>query len=128
MSMRRRSQRHWLMVAATAGLLAAVYAFVDLRPRVDQYFFFSSDDPQLQETRKIDERFPSGSQLILSVASPDISSDAYLERLQRLTDRIASVPSVTGVRSLADGPKDFKDAEASPFWRRLLIADNRRSS
>src|SRR5437868_15112103 len=98
---------HWLMIAATAVLLVFVYAFVDLRPRVDQYFFFASDDPQLQESNTIDQRFPSGSQLILSVASPDISSDAYLERLEKLTERIAAMPAVTGVRSLADGPKDF---------------------
>src|SRR5437667_153244 len=116
------------MVAMTLVVGALVYAFADLTPHVDQQFFFASDDPQLQESNRIDERFPSGSQLILSVASPDISSDAYLERLRQLTERIASIPSATGVRSLADGPNDFKDAEASPFWNRLLIAENRRSS
>jgi predicted RND superfamily exporter protein len=119
---------HWLMLAITAGLVIAVLAFVDLTPQVDQQFFFSSDDPQIQESTAIDRRFPSGSQLILSVAAPDISSDAYIERLGRLTARIAAMPSVTGVRSLADGPKDFDDAEKSPFWSRLLIADNHRSS
>jgi predicted RND superfamily exporter protein len=116
------------MLAVTVGLVSGVCAFVDLTPRVDQQFFFASDDPQLQESNAIDRRFPSGSQLILSVASPDISSDAYVERLGQLTARIASMPSVSGVRSLADGPSDFKDAENSPFWSRLLIAENRRSS
>jgi uncharacterized protein len=116
------------MLAVTSVLLILVYAIVDLQPRVDPHFFFSSDDPQLQESATIDQRFPSGSQLILSVSSPDISSDSYLERLRQMTERIASVPSVTGVRSLADGPDDFKDAESSPFWSRLLIADNRKSS
>src|SRR5207244_1526897 len=119
---------HWLMLAITVGLLGVVYFFVDLTPRVDQQFFFASDDPQLQESNAIDRRFPSGSQLILSVSSPDISSDAYIERLRQLTERVASIPSVTGVRSLADGPDDFKDAEKSPFWSRLLIAENHRSS
>jgi predicted RND superfamily exporter protein len=118
----------WLMVAATIVLVLLVSAFVDLEPQVDQQFFFASDDPQLQESNAIDRRFPSGSQLILSVASPDISSDGYLERLQRLTERISSIPSVGGVRSLADGPDDYKDAEKSPFWSRLLLADNHRSS
>jgi uncharacterized protein len=32
------------------------------------------------------------------------------------------------VRSLTDGPKDFEDAVKSPFWRRLLIAENQKSS
>src|SRR5262249_24795816 len=77
---------------------------------------------------KIDRLFSAGSQLILSVASPDISGERYLERLRRLTERIASLDSVTGVRSLADGPDDFHDAEKSPLWSRLLIAENRRSS
>jgi uncharacterized protein len=118
----------WLMIGVAALLFGLVATFVDLTPRVDQQFFFSSDDPQLQESNAIDRRFPSGSQLILSVSAPDISSDAYVDRLRQLTERIASVPSVTGVRSLADGPKDVADAEASPFWSRLLIAANRRSS
>src|SRR5205823_1566539 len=95
---------------------------------VDENFFFSTSDPQFQESKKIEERFPAGSQLILSVSSSNISSGPYLERLAQLTDRIKSIDSVTGVRSLTDGPKDFEDAEASPFWKRLLIADNRKSS
>jgi predicted RND superfamily exporter protein len=116
------------MLAVTLLLLGLVYAFVDLRPRVDQQFFFSSDDPQLQESNTILRRFPSGSQLILNVASSNIASDQYVDRLRQLTERIASVPSVSGVRSLADGPKDVADAEESPFWSRLLIAENRKSS
>src|SRR5207244_13582670 len=62
------------------------------------------------------------------LATADHSFRPYLERLRRFTERIASMPSVTGVRSLADGPNDFEDASASPFWSRLLIAENRRSS
>src|SRR5438093_1144868 len=118
----------WLILAATLVLFGLVYAFVDLTPHVDQHFFFSSNDAQLQESNKIDQRFPSGSQLILSVSSADISSERYLDTLRQLTGRIASIRSVNGVRSLADGPDDFADAEASPFWKRLLIAENQRSS
>ncbi|MDQ2776393.1 MAG: hypothetical protein M3Y57_15980 [Acidobacteriota bacterium] len=40
-------------------------------------FFFSSNDPKFQESAKIDRIFPSGSQLIVSVASPSISSEHY---------------------------------------------------
>src|ERR671934_2074936 len=111
-----------LMVATTVGLLLLVAWLVDLKPEVDQQFFFASDDPQLRESNVIDRRFPSGSQLILSVSSPDISSAAYLERLERLTEQISSIRSVTGVRSLAKGPKDYEDAEKSPLWSRPLIA------
>jgi predicted RND superfamily exporter protein len=116
------------MLAVTAVLFALVVIFVDLEPHVDENFFVALDDPQFQESKKIDRMFPSGSQLILAIASPDISSDRYLERLSRFTDQIQSIKSVTGVRSLVDGPKDFHDAAKSPFWRRLLIAEKERSS
>ncbi len=95
---------------------------------MDENFFFSSHDPQFQESAKIDRIFPSGSQLIVSVAAPRISSEHYLERLAQLTRQIQSVETVTSVESLAEGPKNLKDAEKSPFWKRLLIAENGRSS
>src|SRR5205814_8655419 len=76
----------------------------------------------------IDQHFQAGSQLILSVSSSNISSGPYLERLAPLTDKIKSIESVTCVRSLTDGPSDFGAAEDSPFWKRLLIADNNKSS
>src|ERR1700733_13585586 len=116
------------MLALTVVLCFLVLKFVDLRPQVGQNFFFSSDDPSFQEDADIDRMFPSGSQLIVSVASPDISSNSYLERLERLTQRIQSVEGVSSVDGLTDGPKNFEDAEKSPFWKRLLIAENGRSS
>jgi uncharacterized protein len=116
------------MLALTVVLCVLVLKFVDLKPQVGQNFFFSSDDPSFQEDAQIDRMFPSGSQLIVSVASPDISSNSYLERLGRLTQRIESVEGVSSVDSLTEGPKNFEDAEKSPFWKRLLIAENGRSS
>lgn len=120
--------RHWLMLGATILLFGLVAAFVDLKPQVDQNFFFSSSDPQFQESAKIDRIFPSGNQLIVSVASPRISSEHYLERLAQLTQHLQSIETVTSVESLTDGPKNFEDAEKSPFWKRLLIGENGRSS
>ena len=111
------------MLVVAVILFGLVAGLVDLKPRVEENFFFSSNDPQFQESKKI-----AGSQLIVSVASPDISSERYLERLDQLTQKIKSIDSVTGVRSLTDGPKDFADAEKSPLWSRLLIADNHKSS
>ncbi len=116
------------MLALTGLLVCCVARFVDLKPHVDENFFFSSTDPRFQESLKIDRMFGSDSQLILAVASPDISSERYLERLGRLTHQLQSVESVDSVESLGDGPKNFEDAEKSPFWKRLLIADDGRSS
>ena len=123
-----RLSAHWLMLAVTAALFGLVATLVDLKPHVDENFFFSTSDPQFQESKKIDELFPAGSQIVLSVSSSEISSERYLERLDQLTQKIKSIDSVTGVRSLTDGPNDFADAEKSPFWKRLLIANNRQSS
>jgi predicted RND superfamily exporter protein len=120
--------RHWFMLAFTVGLFGLVAAFVDLKPQVGTNFFFSSNDPQFQESAKIDRIFPSGTQLIVSVASSNISSGRYLERLGELTRQLQAVESVTSVNSLTEGPKNFEDAEKSPFWKRLLIAENGRSS
>jgi uncharacterized protein len=125
---RRRHSRHWLMLALTVILFGLVAIFVDLKPQVDENFFFSSHDPQFQEPAKIDRIFPSGSQLIVSVAAPNIASERYGERLAQFTRQLESIKTVTSVQSLANGPKNFKDAEKSPFWRRLLIAENGRSS
>ena len=116
------------MVAITFLLFGLVAMFVDLKPQVDENFFFSANDPQFRESAKIDHIFPSSSQLIISVASARISSARYLERLAQLTQHLQSIETVTSVESLADGPKNFEDAEKSPFWKRLLIADDERSS
>jgi predicted RND superfamily exporter protein len=116
------------MLAFTAVLFVVVGLFVDLKPQVGENFFFSSSDPQYQEDAKIDRIFPSGSQLIVSVASANISSASYLQRLAKMTRELDTLPSVTSVESLTDGPKDFEDAEKSPFWKRLLIAENGHSS
>jgi uncharacterized protein len=120
--------RHRLMLALVAPLFALVAVFVDLNPQVDTNFFFSSSDPQFDSTAKIDRMFPSGSQIILSVSSDDISSPRYLDRIAELTAQIQSLDTVTSVESLSKGPKDFSDAEKSPFWRRLLLAENGRAS
>ncbi len=39
-----------------------------------------------------------------------------------------AIDQVTSVKSLTAGPKSFQDAMQSPFWHRLLIADNGKSS
>src|SRR5213076_921718 len=101
---------------------------VDLSPVVDQNFFFSTNDPGIQQTKKIEQRFPSQPEVILAVSSRDISSARYLERIQKLTQRVQSIGGVSAVKSLTEGPKSFEDALKSPFWSRLLIAEDRKSS
>src|SRR4029077_7302943 len=73
-------------------------------------------------------RFPSQPEVILAVSSRDISSPRYLGRIQKLTQHINGIDEGSAVKSLTEGPKSFQDALASPFWSRLLIAEDRKSS
>ena len=119
---------HWQMVALTIALFVLVMVFVDLKPHVDENFFFSTSDPGFGQSKKIEQRFPSQPEVILAVSSRDISSPRYLGRIQKLTQQINAIDEVSAVKSLAEGPKSFQDALASPFWSRLLIAEDRKSS
>src|SRR6202163_1420693 len=119
---------HWEMLAIPVVLFVLVAVFVDLRPVVDQNFFFATSDPGVRQSKKIEQQFPSRPELILTVSSRDISSPRYLGRIQKLTQEIESVDGVSSVKSLTAGPKSFADAVASPFWSRLLIAKDRQAS
>src|SRR2546421_1284316 len=119
---------HWEMLGVTALLFVLVAVFVDLKPAVDENFFFSTSDPGVRESKKVEQRFPSQPQLILAVSSQDISSPRYLGRIQRLTQQLEAIDEVSAVKSLTAGPKSFQDALEGEFWRRLLIAKDRKSS
>ena len=82
----------------------------------------------MRQTTKIEQRFPTPSQIILTVTAHDISSPRYLGRIQKLTQAVDSIDGVTSVKSLTAGPKNFEDAVASPFWNRLLISKDRKAS
>src|SRR5438128_4733687 len=118
----------WNMLAFTAVLFVLVVVFLALKPVVDENFFFSTSDPGFGQSKKIEQRFPSQPEVILAVSSRDISSPRYLGRIQKLTQQINAIDEVSAVKSLAEGPKSFPDALASPFWSRLLIAEDRKSS
>jgi hypothetical protein len=116
------------MLGITVALFCAVAFFVDLKPQVGTNFFFSSDDAQFRQQAKIDRIFQANSQIIVSVASADISSMSYLTRIEELTRELERIKTVTSVESLTNGPKSFEDAMKSPFWRRLLIAEHEKTS
>jgi predicted RND superfamily exporter protein len=118
----------WVMLAITILLFVLVALFVDLKPVVDENFFFSTSDPRVQQSKKVEQRFPAQPQLILAGSSRDTTSPRYLSRLQHLTQKIEAIDEVTSVKSLTAGPKSPADALASPFWRRLLVAKSQKSS
>jgi uncharacterized protein len=65
---------HWLMLIITCVLFVLVARFVGLKPVVDENFFFSTNDPGIRQTKKIERRFPSQPEVILTVSSRNISS------------------------------------------------------
>src|SRR5260370_17809103 len=99
---------HWEMLAVTAVLFVLVVVFVDLKPRVEENFFFSTSDPGFGQSKKIEQRFPSQPQLILAVSSKDISLPRYLDRIQRLTQEVQAIDAVGTLKSLTAGPKSFQ--------------------
>src|SRR5437879_12361601 len=119
---------HWWMLAVTAVLFVLIAALVDLRPVVEENFFFSTSDPGFGQSKKIEQRFPSQPQLVLAVSSGDISSPRYFERIQKLTRAVESIDGVSAAKSLTTGPKNYQDAVESPFWSRLLIVKEGQSS
>lgn len=100
---------------------------VDLRPRIDKNFFFSSDDPQFQNLKRLEEMFSLPPQLILT-AEGDIRSRPYLERVAGLTDELRGLDGVTSVFSLGSGPSSVEGALKSPLWSRLVIASAEKGS
>src|SRR5437016_3992854 len=125
---RKLSGANWEMQAMTGVLFVLVIVFVDLKPVVEENFFFATSDPAFGQQKKVEEHFPSEPDLLLVVSARDIASPQYLARMQKLTERVESIDGVSAVKSLSNGPKNFQDAIASPFWSRLLIAKDRKSS
>src|ERR1700756_4557058 len=92
---KRLSGAHWEMLALTAALFVLVAVFVDLRPVVEENFFFAAADPAFGQEKKVEEHFPSEPDLLLVVSAPDISSPQYLTRMQKLTQRVESIDCVS---------------------------------
>lgn len=117
-----------------AGCLAVAFSAwlvlfrADLTPRVEGDFFFATDDPQLQESQRIEDLFPSRDQLLVSATAPDIFDREYLDRLAKLTEELSALPGVSSVQSLTQGPTTPQIVPESPLWSRLLLGSNARSS
>lgn len=103
--------------------------FVHLEPTIDNNFFFSSEDPQFQSERLINDLFiRKDSQLIIS-ATGNINAKAYREKISELGKRLLGIDGVTNINSLTHGgPGDAKAAFNSPLWKRLIVASNKKST
>jgi predicted RND superfamily exporter protein len=115
------------LVLGTALLIGLTLGTVRLTPQIDASVFFGDDDSQLTEDRKIYKIFPQQEQIIINIEGK-ISSPAYLDKINKLTQKLLKIPEVVSAKSLTHGPKDFEDAIKSELWRRILIPDDRKSS
>ncbi|MGE0158101.1 MAG: RND family transporter [Gemmatimonadales bacterium] len=106
----------WVASALAIVGVVAVALFVDVSPRVEGDFFFAEDDPQMQASREVAERFPSSSQIILRVEDLAADSAAYRERVRALTDELLAVEGITGGYSIANA-----DPSRSPLFGRILL-------
>ena len=118
----------WTLLAAMLFSAWAVLFRVDLAPRVESDFFFSSEDPAFQASRRIAELFPSQAQLIVSAQGADVSDPEYVDRIGRLTDALSADPEIAKVQSLTRGPTNPAAVADSPIWSRLLLGDNPRAT
>ena len=128
---KKLSKETWALIGFIAAVLVSAVILsqaVNLTPQVGSDFFFSSDNPKFQYDKLISKIFPQeASQLIIS-AKGNISSPEYLKRIEVFTDMALLFPGVSSVKSLTSGPRNVKDAEDSPLWKRLLISEDGLSS
>ena len=110
---------HWLSLAAAAVGLGAAGVWVDLSPRVESDFFFSEDDPQLQVSLELEQRYPGRAQVVVRAEDRAGDPEAYRERIGGLTEAFLEVEGVTGVRSLTTD-----DPVGSPLFSRILLTPN----
>src|SRR5258707_15280497 len=89
---------------------------VDLKPQISETFFFSKTDPQLRVDNQILRLFPDWPKIIV-VATGDIRSPAYAQRLQVLSDELANVPGVISVESLSRGRRTLMMRSKASFGR-----------
>jgi len=115
-----------LLVGATCLSLFLLFRFVDLKPQVDENFFFAEDDPQFQIDKQIDAIFPQLEQMLIVVKS-SVFSDTIL-KIQKLTNEIAALPEIQSVQSITSGPKSMTDVLESPLWSRILLSSNREAT
>lgn len=128
------SKRPWLtkeafvFIALTAVVFVTMVNTVDLTPRVDENFFFSSDDPHFQSERKISKLFArKDAQIIVSVGG-NIQDPQYYKEVRLLSDELAGLKGISGVKSLTHGPKGLRHAIRSSLWRNILIGENKQST
>src|SRR5688572_18027620 len=134
----------WGALALCGALGLALFTLVDLAPKVQPDFFFSTDDLQFQQSLRIEREFTYAPQVFVVAKAKTLVSGQYLLQVHKLTQDLQKIDGVVDVRSLTNGPKEaeevfeevsegdigeiFEDLEESPFWTALLLAPDRSAT
>jgi len=113
--------------ALTAVIAFLLFKYVELKPQVDEHFFFSSDDPHFQDEKKISTMFPQVPQIVVA-ARGNIRTPEYGKSIEDLTLDVEKLSDVFGVQSLTRGPDGVQDAIESPLWKRTLVSEDAKAS
>lgn len=108
--------------------VGAVFFMLDITPKVERDFFFSTDDPQLQNSKKISKLFPSSDQIILNIRTDGLFKEESIKTIRELSDTLGSIDGVKRILSLTDGPPVPDDVKRSPLWSRLLLSGDKGST
>jgi len=106
----------WVASALAVLGVTSVALFVNVSPRVEGEFFFADDDPQMQASAAVAERFPSSPQIILRVEDRAEDAEAYRSRVAALTDDLLAVEGILGGYSIANS-----NPAQSPLFSRILL-------
>ena len=94
-----------VLIALLAILVFFGYYAKDFRLDASADSLLLEDDADLNEFRKIHERYPSGDLLIVTYSpEKDLFSDQALESLKQLREELKQVPSVETVLTILDAP------------------------
>jgi uncharacterized protein len=118
----------WLFIIVCLAMFFAFFKIVDLSPQIGSNFFFSNENPRLQENKLLYKIFPGESSLVVINAAGNIEAPAYYQNVKELSDKLSQLPSVSDVKSLTKGPVDLRSAKEGPLWKRIVVAENGRSS
>ena len=94
-----------VLVALLAILVFFGYYTKDFKLDASADSLLLEDDADLNEFRKIHERYPSGDLLVVTYSpEKDLFSDQALEPLKQLREELKQVPSVEAVLTILDAP------------------------
>jgi len=103
--------RGWLLLAGMVLAVGAAVAGRGLQLDRSIEHMFADDDPILKPYRELQQTFGQHEIVLAVYSEPQLSSDAGLERVGRLSKQIGEVPGVVAAVSLLDPPgaADFEN-------------------